>query len=314
MTRKRKVTEELKSGKSIRTSYSDSGEIIEETHCYGMLDIACTIRFEAGLKVEETYFFRRRMVGRKKYEKERVNFSDMPAADQELPDTGAELLRLARKEQKRSAAKNRREANPLTEHQQQEAEKQIPFFEAASGQDIEVLEQLLVDSHDPNSVAIIGGHTPLYNACACGYLRPEASLAAVKILLKYGADPTQRFQFDSLMDGRLERELTAIMFAGSGPVAMALLDAGAEVNVADENGLTPLMRAARVGRLDVVRVLLGHGADPNVRCNDGHLAIELAQDKFDFWNENSSGTKEEAVRERLQKYQAVIKLLENAQS
>ena len=141
MTRMRRVTEDLPSGKSIRKSYTDAGEIVEETHCYGMLDIACTIRFEAGLKVEETYFFKRRMVGRKKYEKERVNFSDMPAADQDLPDTGAELLRLLRKEQKqRSEAKKRREANPLTAEQEAEAEQQVPFFQASCGHDAELLK------------------------------------------------------------------------------------------------------------------------------------------------------------------------------
>ena len=137
-------------------------------------------------------------------------------------------------------------------------------------------------------------------------------MTAVKLLLEYGADPNKRFQFDSMIDGRLDQELTALMFAATGPIANALLDAGAEVNVADGNGLTPLMRAARVGRLEVVRILLDHGADPTSRSKQGCLAIEYAQDKLDFWSENSGGSKEEHVRERLQQYEKVIKLLETS--
>ncbi len=73
----RDTTEELPSGKNIRITYDESGEKTKETHCYGMLDIACTMHYRAGTQVGEDYFFKRRLVGRKKYEKERLNFPDM---------------------------------------------------------------------------------------------------------------------------------------------------------------------------------------------------------------------------------------------
>jgi ankyrin repeat protein len=43
-----------------------------------------------------------------------------------------------------------------------------------------------------------------------------------------------------------------------------LLEAGADANAASEEGETPLMVAARTGRIDAVNTLLARGADPNV--------------------------------------------------
>lgn len=39
---------------------------------------------------------------------------------------------------------------------------------------------------------------------------------------------------------------------------------------------TPLFVAARTGRLDLVRVLLEHGADPDLKCSEGGTALEMA--------------------------------------
>ncbi len=41
-----------------------------------MLDICIKIEFENGIKADETYFFRKRLVSRHKYEKERSKYSD----------------------------------------------------------------------------------------------------------------------------------------------------------------------------------------------------------------------------------------------
>ena len=50
----------------------------------------------------------------------------------------------------------------------------------------------------------------------------------------------------------------------------------AEINARNEHGVTALMRAAYHGRGEMVRVLLEHGADPNLTRNDNFTALSLA--------------------------------------
>jgi hypothetical protein len=55
-----------------------------------------------------------------------------------------------------------------------------------------------------------------------------------------------------------------------------LLDAGADPNSRDRDGLTPLMWAAAQGRLELVQLLLSRGADPNAKASYGIMAWHLA--------------------------------------
>lgn len=55
-----------------------------------------------------------------------------------------------------------------------------------------------------------------------------------------------------------------------------LLAGGVDVNARDEHGRTPLMRAASLGRVEVVRVLLDAGADINSMDNEGWTALMYA--------------------------------------
>jgi len=68
--------------------------------------------------------------------------------------------------------------------------------------------------------------------------------------------------------------------AAFGPVEMVtdLLHAGAEVNVRDSRGLTPLMFAVAVDHAqpEIVRTLLGAHADPNLKDNTGETALDWA--------------------------------------
>lgn len=50
----------------------------------------------------------------------------------------------------------------------------------------------------------------------------------------------------------------------------------ADINACNEHGMTALMRAAYHGRVEMVRVLLEHGADPNLTRNDNFTALSLA--------------------------------------
>lgn len=50
-----------------------------------------------------------------------------------------------------------------------------------------------------------------------------------------------------------------------------LLNAGAAANTKDsENGATPLHDAVTTGHVEVVKVLLEHGADPSVEAHNVH--------------------------------------------
>jgi ankyrin repeat protein len=55
-----------------------------------------------------------------------------------------------------------------------------------------------------------------------------------------------------------------------------LLDEGADVDHADDDGFTALHFAAQVGRLDVAEVLFRSGAKLDARTNDGRTPADIA--------------------------------------
>ncbi len=107
--------------------------------------------------------------------------------------------------------------------------------------------------------------TPLILAASNGHT------SVVEFLFSKGADINAR---DS--DGQ-----TALMYAckrSFNETAAFLLKNGAEVNVQSEKkGITALILAAGWGNVDLVRMLLEHGADANLRDNFGNTAKIWAQ-------------------------------------
>jgi ankyrin repeat protein len=69
--------------------------------------------------------------------------------------------------------------------------------------------------------------------------------------------------------------------AGKGNLTIAnlLIDAGADVNLADNDGITPLMEAARSGSEAMVQLLLEKGAVKNAKDSHGHTAADIAEKK-----------------------------------
>ncbi len=182
-----------------------------------------------------------------------------------------------------------------------------PFYQAAGKGDLDTLRQLLDRGADPNFASIVNaidrGHTPLHNACF------GDSAAAVRLLIERGADPNKRFDYHSPVDGRTERELTALMFAGSVEVARALLEAGAEVNAQDSNGVTSLMRAAHRGVPDVVRWLLSQGANSAVRSTSGLSAMDFAKSKLNFFLQQQAETKNRSGDGHIKAYEEICRML-----
>ena len=74
-------------------------------------------------------------------------------------------------------------------------------------------------------------------------------------------------------------EVTALRYAiGNDDYQMVrfLINNGAEVNLANSRGWTPIMTAARVGNRDIMELLIENGADIRVRDNDGQTPLRVA--------------------------------------
>jgi uncharacterized protein len=59
----------------------------------------------------------------------------------------------------------------------------------------------------------------------------------------------------------------------------ALLAAGADPNVRQQGGYTPLHSAAHSDDAELVRLLLAHGADPALTADDGRTAADMAGER-----------------------------------
>lgn len=70
----------------------------------------------------------------------------------------------------------------------------------------------------------------------------------------------------------------AVFFGNSGfEVAKMLLDIGANPNIQDEDGQTPLHKAVRVGGPEIISLLIRFGADASILDRDGYSVFDLAQ-------------------------------------
>ena len=62
-------------------------------------------------------------------------------------------------------------------------------------------------------------------------------------------------------------------------IVRMLLDHGADPNARQQVGYTALMECARAGRDDMVSLLLAHGANPTLTSDDGKSASDLAREQ-----------------------------------
>lgn len=62
----------------------------------------------------------------------------------------------------------------------------------------------------------------------------------------------------------------------SAEAARLILEAGADINAQDIDGMTALMHACRNGQINIVRFLLKSGADITIKDNDGYDAAAIA--------------------------------------
>jgi len=76
---------------------------------------------------------------------------------------------------------------------------------------------------------------------------------------------------------RNEEGITPLMLASTANVAKALLASGADVNVQDDMGATPLHHAVDHEAIPIVRILMRAGADPKIPLYNGPNVLEITK-------------------------------------
>lgn len=74
--------------------------------------------------------------------------------------------------------------------------------------------------------------------------------------------------------------ITAVVI-GRNEIAQTLIDAGADLDIVNNDGSTALYTAAFFGRTEIVKMLLEKGADKDVRNNFGSTALESVSVPFE---------------------------------
>jgi uncharacterized protein len=139
-------------------------------------------------------------------------------------------------------------------------------FEAAAFGRVERLAELLSEQPELVRSWSEDGFTPLHLACFAG------GAEATRLLVERGAD------LEALSQASFAkvRPLGTAAFARDRECALVLLGAGADPNGRGEGGFTPLHSAAQNGDVELVRLLLEHGADASATASDSRTPADLA--------------------------------------
>ncbi|MCC6650929.1 MAG: ankyrin repeat domain-containing protein [Candidatus Eisenbacteria bacterium] len=144
----------------------------------------------------------------------------------------------------------------------------LDVFEAASLGDEARLRDLLAGDPALSGAWSGDGFTALHFAAFFG----RAGLA--KALLDAGADPAAPSR-----NAMRVHPLHSAAAARSLNTCRVLLEGGAPAGAAQHQGWTALMSAAMHGEEELALLLLGHGADPAARSDDGRTAADMALEK-----------------------------------
>lgn len=110
------------------------------------------------------------------------------------------------------------------------------------------------------------GNTPMMTACRW------ADDTTVSFLLRHGATADS----PKSPKGRTPLMIACAYYSGKKICAM-LISYGANVNATASDGTTALMLAAMNAKLDVVMLLLGKGAKPEMKDQSGKTALDYAK-------------------------------------
>jgi uncharacterized protein len=136
------------------------------------------------------------------------------------------------------------------------------WFAAARAGRTDIL-QALTDAHYPLETKTSEGYTALILSAYDGH--PDS----LKMLIAAGADPCAS-------DRHGNTALMGALFKGDNQVATMLIDTHCAIDQTNYAGETALSFAALFGRLDMLPILVAHGADPNHKDARGVTALDIA--------------------------------------
>lgn len=147
----------------------------------------------------------------------------------------------------------------------------LTLFEAAVVGDAGKVEAALAADPEGARAFSPDGFTALHLSVFFG------QTAVMRLLLERGAEVNVTAQ--NSMKVRPIHSAAAFRDEARGlEMVTALVEAGAELNVAQEGGWTPLHQAAAHGEARLVEFLLRHGADPAARSDDGRVPAQMAEE------------------------------------
>lgn len=142
-----------------------------------------------------------------------------------------------------------------------------PLHISSLNDDADAVSYLLKHGADPN-VQDSYGNTPMHN-CA----RQNAQRVA-RLLLSYGASI-------NIQSKNSETPIGMACSSGHSSMVQFFVDNSADVNLRGEGGWTPLHSACekkRKNTLEIVKMLIGAGADPNIFNDEHQKACDLIED------------------------------------
>jgi ankyrin repeat protein len=145
----------------------------------------------------------------------------------------------------------------------------LDIFEASALGDCSRIESMLRQDAMLVHESSADGWGPLHLAAAFG--GPQATA----LLLTHGAH-VHRFSRNPMHNHALH---ACIALSQDCETVRLLLEQGADVNMAQAGGYTPLHQAAANGRADLVGILLEAGANPAILCHRGKAPADYALER-----------------------------------
>jgi ankyrin repeat protein len=147
-----------------------------------------------------------------------------------------------------------------------ETKPELTVFEAAAVGDLARVRALVAaDPSQARAFAVDGFH-PL--GLAAFFTHPDVVMFLIAAGAELNAPSRNRMQVTALHSAIAARDRES---------TLALIAAGADVNLAQQDAFTPLHEAAQNGDRDIVEALLAAGADPGTRLASGERPADLAR-------------------------------------